>query len=161
LANLLGTSKAAWRYQFSPPDAFHGRDLDPLQADPKKKGTNLDDGFRRAFQNIWSRFVISGDPTLDGASVAGEDEDGLKAAQKGSWTPWGSGQTNDGLLAKLLGGGSKSSNGTHVVNPMLNLNVTDTKPHRPVWAIVDGAAWEDGRAERCALWAALGAVIME
>ncbi|TID02259.1 Secreted lipase [Colletotrichum higginsianum] len=67
-------AKQAWRYQYSPPPAFHDDDLDVLMK--SVQGTNDTDGadestgFRIAFQSIWGRFIIDGDPTLHEDTVS-------------------------------------------------------------------------------------------
>jgi hypothetical protein len=169
---LAGVLKHAWRYQYSVPNAFHSRDLDPMMADPRSAPDDQDEGFRRAFQAVWGLFVSKGAPTLDNdespfltkrtgkgghsngshggggpGGGGGVAQDNVTAAQEGIWTRWGDAGTFP------TGGGD----GFH----MLNMNVTDSR-HGPAvadWTIVDGNAWENGRANRCALWARLGSVI--
>lgn len=131
----------SWRYQFSPPNAFHGKDMDPLLSDLATPGTKEDVAFRKSFQSIWGNFIVSGDPTLTNAAAnitaAGNSSDAVFAASSSSWPPWGKGYA------------------------LLNLNVTDGEPYRARFDVVDGNAWEGGRGERCALWAKLGAVAKE
>lgn len=58
----------SWRCQYSPPPAFHDDDLDVLMKDVHTTndtdGADESVGFRLAFQSIWGRFIIDGDPTL-------------------------------------------------------------------------------------------------
>lgn len=138
------SGKTAWRYQFSVPPALHGADMGPLEADPATAGATgpMDAAFRRAMQSVWGGFVVAGLPGLGPAMMMAAPEGGNgSAAPGGGWAQWGA------------GGGSA----------MLNMNVTDDGPGPAVadWPVVDGAAWEGGRAARCALWAGLGAVIQQ
>ncbi|GAB1318467.1 Carboxylic ester hydrolase [Madurella fahalii] len=133
--------RAGWRYQFSIPNAFHGADLGPLQTDPKGAATNVDGTFRRGFQEVWGRFIVTGDPTL---TMGGGNGTGLlAAAENGTWRRWGEivGKRGSGTLNSREYG-------------MLNLNVTSEG--RTDWKVVDGLNWEGGRRERCALWARIG-----
>ncbi len=126
-----GKGKKGWRYQFSVPNAFHGSDLAPLMSSPTQQGTKEDVAFRTAFQRIWGNFIVSGDPTL-GVNVTDAGGDLISAAGSSSWLSIGD------------------------TSPLLNLNVTNTAPFQAQFSVVDGNAWEGGRGERCALWAALG-----
>ncbi|KAK3314300.1 carboxylesterase [Apodospora peruviana] len=134
------TTKKAWRYQFSIPDATHGKDIAPLTLDPATSDA-MDPTFRKGFQSIWGQFIVSGDPTLSTSAIfsAGGDDVLLAAAGRDAWLPWGSAGKFD----------------------MLNLNVTATKPTKAEWKVVDGKVWEGGRGARCDLWAKLGAVVQE
>lgn len=115
----------AWRYQVSTPNAFHGVDLAMLTTDPGK------DVLRRAFQEIWGRYIISGDPTLPEATTTMLGDD-IGAAAK--WRAWGDG-------AQLL-----------------NLNSTAGRAH---WKLADGITWEGGRGVRCDFWKEFGHVFAE
>ncbi|KAK0610973.1 carboxylesterase [Immersiella caudata] len=124
-----GPGKKAWRYQVSTPNAFHGVDVGFLTGDPIVTGATgvAGEEFRRGFQEIWGRFIVSGDPTL--AVTAS----GTAAASEDRWRVWGQGSTHD----------------------MLNLNVTQGTS-KADWSVVDALKFEDGRGERCALWAKVG-----
>ncbi len=144
--NPNAKGKAAWRYQFSVTDAFHGMDIAPLMNDPATTGTRMDRAFRNSFQSIWTRFIIHGDPTL-AAVAASTSGDNVAAATTASWAPWGT-------VGKYAGG-----NGSGY--PLLNLNVTGVTPEVANLQVVDGVAWEGERGDRCALWASLGANIQQ
>lgn len=146
--------KKAWRYQFSPPNAFHVADLVQLEQPPVyEAGAGEEDAaFRAAFQGIWGSMVVGGDPTLApayvdrvvGASYA-TVADNVTAAQAGYWQPWGSGSgpvdgEGDGRYA------------------LLDLNVTGPAGAAR-FRVADGMLWEGGRGARCDLWAGLGAYI--
>jgi len=124
-----GPNKKAWRYQVSTPNAFHGVDVGFLTGDPVTSAATgvAGEGFRRGFQEIWGRFIVSGNPALNGTGV------GLSAASEGTWRAWGQGGTHD----------------------LLNLNVTQGTG-MAAWSVVDALAFEDGRGKRCALWAEVG-----
>lgn len=122
--------KKAWRYQFSIPNSFHGSDLTALQRDPVGIASQrYDADFQRGFQNMWGRYVVEGVPTLGGAVAAG-----VAAAGEAAWKPWGAGGQFD----------------------LLVVNVTDAKPVKSDWRVVDALAFEGGRGERCKLWAEIG-----
>ncbi|KAK1515469.1 carboxylesterase [Colletotrichum abscissum] len=145
-SDTAGGGKQAWRYQYSPPPSFHDDDLDVLMKDVQ--GTNDTDGadesvgFRIAFQSMWGRFVIDGDPTLtdDVARAVSQVGEDVSAAQKSQWLPWGS------MNTRLNGS-------THA---MLNLNLTSPESGKANFRVVDGLSWEGGRGNRCKLWADLG-----
>jgi hypothetical protein len=124
-----GPGKKAWRYQVSTPNAFHGVDIGFLTGDPVVTGATgvAGEEFRRGFQEIWGRFIVTGDPTLAGKAP------GTAAASEDRWRVWGQGGTHD----------------------MLNLNVTQGTS-KADWSVVDALAFEDGRGKRCALWAEVG-----
>ncbi|KAK3934071.1 lipase 2 [Diplogelasinospora grovesii] len=148
--NGLGLGgRSAWRYQYSIPNAFHGKDLGPLLGNPADTD-NQDEVFRRSFQQIWGRFIINGDPTLPESPVVGGDN--VAAAGGQFWQPWG------GLQGRG-GGGGGGRGGSE--NKMLDLNVTNAAPYRANWTVVDGNSWEGGRAQRCALWASIGGDVAE
>ncbi|KAK4446929.1 Alpha/Beta hydrolase protein [Podospora aff. communis PSN243] len=121
--------KKAWRYQFSVPEAYHSLDLTPLQSDPGSVDASIafDGTFARGFQQIWSRFITTGDPTLpvDGGSQE------LVAAERQSWVSWGE-------VAVCLVGSECNGRGASK------------------WTVADGLTWEGGRWERCNLWARIG-----
>lgn len=135
--------RKAWRYQFSVPEAFHSLDLTPLQKNPNNVSASLnlpfDGTFARGFQQIWGRFVTTGDPTLPVDGGLGE----LAAAGKDSWVSWGE-------VVGKRGSGTLNSRGY----AMLNLNAT--AEGKTEWTVADGLAWEGGRWERCDLWARIG-----
>lgn len=118
--NANAEGKKAWRYQFSPPNAFHVTDLGPLQQPPVYEvGSSEDAAFRAAFQGIWGSMVVKGDPTLasgylDQVKVSYITADNISAAQSEYWQPWGQG----------TGPVSGSGDGTYA---LLDLNVTETK----------------------------------
>ncbi|KAH8890549.1 carboxylesterase [Thozetella sp. PMI_491] len=132
--------KIAWRYQFSVPDAFHAYDIPPLLYSPNTTGTKVNYIFRSEFQSIWGNFVATGDPYI--LVDTSTSNDSVVAATSPFWKPWG------------VAGSYAGGDGTGYC--MLNLNVTNALPYYADWKIVDGVAWEAGRAKRCALWAALG-----
>jgi hypothetical protein len=136
-------SKRSWRYQFSPPDAIHGADLEPLTDDPHTPNTSMDYVFRKAFQSIWGNFIVKYDPTL-GPSPTSNTTDNVSAAEASSWLPWGR--------------GSSSQSWGGAVDTLLNLNVTQSTPPAAKWNVADGNTWEGGRRTRCDLWVALGAI---
>jgi len=126
-----GPGKKGWRYQFSIPNAFHGSDLTPLQMDSGVAAERYDGDFRRGFQNLWAQFILDGVPTLGPAAA---NMGGLAAAAEATWKPWGEGGKFD----------------------MLSVNVTDAKPVKTDWSVVDAMKFEGGRGERCKLWAEIG-----
>lgn len=148
--NSNAEGKKAWRYQFSPPNAFHSLDLGPLEQPPVYEvGSSEDAAFRAAFQGIWGSMVISGAPTLpsgflDQVKVSYITADNISAAEDAYWQPWGQG---DGPVS---GGGD----GTF---PLLDLNVTDSDAAN--FKVADGMLWEGGRGSRCDLWVELGPFI--
>ncbi|KAK1564192.1 carboxylesterase [Colletotrichum navitas] len=139
-------TKRAWRYQYSPPPAFHDDDLDVLMKPVLDKndndGAKESVGFRIAFQSMWGRFIINGDPTLDENTVASAKQmgDDVSAAKKSTWLPWG----------------LRSSSLNHSTHSMLNLNMTRPEGGVADFQTVDGFTWEGGRGDRCKLWADLG-----
>ena len=144
----------AWRYQLSTFKAEHAADLGALQSDPKTNGTVMNEGFRKAFQRIYSNFIVSGDPTLSDTDIK----------QFASLPEHVSGVSN------LLDGAHKDEWEQSQEVPsglrMLNINATMIKGssegvdlserYRAVFDVVDGKLWESKRRERCDLWRNLG-----
>lgn len=148
--NPNADGKTSWRYQFSPPNAFHSVDLVPLESPAVYEvGSSEDAAFRAAFQGIWGSMIVGGDPTLasgflDQVKVSYVTADNVSAAQGEYWQPWGQG----------TGAVSGAGDGTY---PLLDLNVTDTDAAN--FKVADGMLWEGGRGARCDLWAELGPFI--
>ncbi|KAJ0384307.1 hypothetical protein COL922a_008668 [Colletotrichum nupharicola] len=145
VGNSTGQSRS-WRYQYSPPPAFHDDDLDVLMKDVHNTndtdGADESVGFRLAFQSIWGRFIIEGDPTLTDEMIWNIQRTGenVTAASTSQWPSWGS-------VASGAGGSD---------NLMLNLNLTLPEGGVAKFDVVDGFSWEGGRGDRCNLWADLG-----
>lgn len=148
--NPNAEGKKAWRYQFSPPNAFHAVDLGPLQKPPVYVvGSSEDAAFRAAFQGIWGSMIVRGDPTLasgylDKVKVSYITADNITAAQSEYWQPWGQG----------TGPVDGAGDGKYA---LLDLNVTAA--NAASFRVADGMLWEGGRGARCDLWAELGAYI--
>ncbi|KAF3802352.1 Acetylcholinesterase [Colletotrichum gloeosporioides] len=136
----------SWRYQYSPPPAFHDDDLDVLMKDVHNTndtdGADESVGFRLAFQSIWGRFIIDGDPTLTDEMILSIQQTGenVTAASTSQWPAWG----------------SESPDASGSDNSMLNLNLTLVEGGVAKFDVVDGFSWEGGRVDRCNLWADLG-----
>ncbi|KAK1752869.1 Alpha/Beta hydrolase protein [Echria macrotheca] len=128
------STKKAWRYQFSIPNAFHGSDVTPLITDPDSSTRIYDASFKRAFQRVWGGFVVNGDPTIPSSLLSTEAYAGdVSAAAAKTWEAWGTGGKYE----------------------LLNVNVTG-QPAKAKWNVADALAWEGGRGERCALWGKIG-----
>jgi len=98
---------------------------------------DFDGTFARGFQQIWGRFVTTGEPTLP---VRENGPQELLATGRDKWVSWGE------VMGKR--GSGRSSSREYV---MLNLNAT--AEGKTDWRVADGLAWEGGRSERCDLWA--------
>ncbi|KAI1372566.1 alpha/beta-hydrolase [Hypoxylon crocopeplum] len=156
----------AWHYQFSVPPGQHGSDLEPLLLPPDVTGTNMDEVFRSAFQEIWGNFVVRGDPTLSELQTSTPSEGNITAAGAGTWPRWQGEPGRDWMLNVNMTGGMPITtaavlDGTTI--PVISyVPGNDSSP--PLTAdfkVAEGYSWEDGRGKRCQLWADLGPWIKE
>ncbi|KAI0018641.1 carboxylesterase [Xylariomycetidae sp. FL0641] len=155
--NKNNTSKAAWKYQFSPPPATHGMDLLALALAPGGGGaTTTSRGFDAAAQRIWGNFVVRGDPRLGAAQVAASSGEDVAAAQSGRWGQWrGTPRGGDAMLNLNVTGGAPVATRAETLGGEA-VDTTVYEGARARFTVVEGWSWEAGRGDRCRLWVDVG-----
>ncbi|KAI1104358.1 alpha/beta-hydrolase [Jackrogersella minutella] len=157
----------SWHYQFSVPPGQHGLDLEPLLLPANIKGTGMDKVFRTAFQEIWSNFIVEGDPTLSMFQTRIPVQGNITAAGTGVWPRWQGEPGSNWMLNLNMTGGTPITTTFFLdgmpfqVTSYVPGNGTSSLPLAADFTVAEGNSWEGGRGERCKLWADLGPWIME
>lgn len=171
LANAFAQKPAgqAWHYQYSVSPAAHGNDMAAVLAGPAQTAMDVTTwAFRSAMQHVWGNFIVHGVPGLaivrGGELASNISQAGLDGG--GRWPPWMGKPGEDHMLNLNMTGGVAVPFVTTLdgrnVTIVTNVQGPDSAPPlQPVFSLVEGYGWEDGRGRRCQLLADLGQWLME
>ncbi|KAK9558231.1 hypothetical protein V6Z88_004530 [Aspergillus fumigatus] len=145
-----GTSRQAWKYQYSVTPAYHGADLNSYF----NMGASWPNaGFNHAFQKMWGNFIKNDSPVIPLGDATANNSQAVVPVGRDGHLHWPRFRpTSPWQMDLNTTGGSVSE---VVVTPNLTYYVREGDDIVNHFRLANAYSWEGGRGLRCAFWRAV------